>query len=215
MSEKQNALDDLERVNGDLDTRAALTLKILINAGLPCRAYAGVETLEGLADAVHNLWHHLCQLDCANLDKWSMNVLELASIYGSGIGARTFTNFLESEETREEKLMRALGDMIEHFERFVESGSSEFSDALAKSIVEDAKKVYDEESGDSSERWPTTGSEESFRKLSSDEMLAAGFTLDCCTYAEFQAFRDKCDEEDEAEHQRTNDAMDKLSDDLN
>ena len=49
------------------------------------------------------------------------------------------------------------------------------------------------------ERWPTTGSEESFRKLSSNQMLLAGFTLDHATMAEFEAYRDKCNEEDEAE----------------
>ena len=60
----------------------------------------------------------------------------------------------------------------------------------------------------------STGSEKSFRKLSSQQMLEAGFTLDSCTYKEYSAYRDKCLEEEEAEHQRTNDAMDKLSDDL-
>ena len=110
MSEKQHALDDLERVNGDLDTRAALTLKILINAGLPCRAYAGVETLEALADAVHNLWNHLCQLDTGNLEAWDMGVLELASIYGSGIGARTFTSSAEADHQRTNDAMDKLSD---------------------------------------------------------------------------------------------------------
>tara|TARA_R110000824_G_scaffold126657_1_gene286269 strand:- start:405 stop:599 length:195 start_codon:yes stop_codon:yes gene_type:complete len=43
-------------------------------------------------------------------------------------------------------------------------------------------------------------------------MLEAGFTLDCCTHAEFEAFRGKCEEED---YEHTNSAMDQLSEDLN
>jgi hypothetical protein len=45
------------------------------------------------------------------------------------------------------------------------------------------------------ERWPTTGSEESFVKLSTTQMMEAGFTPDSATWAEFEAFRDKCNEE--------------------
>jgi hypothetical protein len=51
------------------------------------------------------------------------------------------------------------------------------------------------------ERWPTTGSEESFMKLSTTQMMEAGFTPDSATWAEFEAFRDKGDEED-AERER-------------
>ena len=47
------------------------------------------------------------------------------------------------------------------------------------------------------ERWPTTGSEETFRALSAEGMIKAGFNIDSCTWAEFEAYRDQCDEEDE------------------
>ena len=91
MSATQHALDNLERIHGELDPRTLYILKILINAGLPCREYADAQYLEKLADAVHTLWHHLCQLDTGNLEAWDMPVLELASILGRGMGARTFT----------------------------------------------------------------------------------------------------------------------------
>tara|TARA_Y100000310_G_scaffold292330_1_gene320998 strand:+ start:2111 stop:2281 length:171 start_codon:yes stop_codon:yes gene_type:complete len=48
------------------------------------------------------------------------------------------------------------------------------------------------------ERWPTTGSEETFCALSAEGMIKAGFNIDNCTWAEFEAFKDKCEEEDEA-----------------
>jgi len=157
MSNTQQALDNLERINGELDPRVSYILKILITAGLPCREYADPSYLEKLADSVHTLWNHLCQLDTGNLEAWDMPVLELASILGRGMGARTFHD----------------------------------------------------------SRWPTTRSEESFCKLSSDEMLEAGFTLDSCTHSEFEAFRSKCDEEEEEGYTRTNNIMDQLSEDLN
>ena len=212
MSEKQHALDNLERINQHLDSRASYILRILINAGLPCREYAGTEYLENLADAVHNLWNHLCQLDTGNLQCWDMNVLELASIYGDAIGARNFRDNMQP--SKDERLRDALGEMIRHFETFLASDQSEFSTALTKRIIEDAKNVYTDGAHGEVYHWPTTGSEESFRKLSSQQMLEAGFTLDSCTYKEYSAYRDKCLEEEEAEYQRTNDAMDKLSDDL-
>jgi len=165
MSEKKHALDNLERINDNLDSRASYILRILINAGLPCREYADPQYLENLADAVHTLWHHLCQLDTGNLRCWDMNVLELASIYGEAIGARHFRDNMQQSE--DERLRDALGEMIRHFEKFLASDQSEFSTALTKRIIEDAKNAY------------TNG--------------AHG---------------------EEAEHQRTNDAMDKLSDDL-
>ena len=212
MSEKQHALDNLERINQHLDSRASYILRILINAGLPCREYAGTEYLENLADAVHNLWNHLCQLDTGNLQCWDMNVLELASIYGEAIGARNFRDNMQP--SKDERLRDALGEMIRHFETFLANDQSEFSTALTKRIIEDAKDAHTGSARTEAQQWPTTGSEESFRKLSSEEMLEAGFTLDSCTYKEYSAYRDKCLEEEEAEHQRTNDAMDKLSDDL-
>ena len=99
MSDTQRALDNLERINDELDPRATYILKILINAGLPCREYADPSYLEKLADAVHMLWNHLCQLDTQNLEVWDMSVLELASILGRGMGARTFTDSQDYQQT--------------------------------------------------------------------------------------------------------------------
>ena len=213
MSEKQHALDNLERINQHLDSRASYILRILINAGLPCREYADTKYLENLADSIHNLWHHLCQLDTGNIQCWDMNVLELASIYGEAMGARTFYD--DIKPSPDDRLRDALGEMIRHFETFLANDQSEFSTALTKRIIEDAKDPHTGGAHTEAQHWPTTGSEESFRKLSSEEMLEAGFTLDSCTYKEFSAYRDKCDEEEAADYHRTNDAMDKLSDDLN
>ena len=216
MSEIQHALENLERAQERLDPRSVYILKILINAGLPCREYADTEYLEKLADSVHTLWNHLCQLDTGNLRCWDMNVLELASIYGEAIGARHFRDNMQPSE--EDRLRDALGEMIRHFEKFLAEDQSEFSTALTKRIIEDAKDAHTGGAWsamlEQSTQWPTTGSEESFRKLSSEQMIEAGFTLDSCTYKEFRAYRDKCEEEEEAEYQRTNDAMDKLSTDL-
>ena len=46
------------------------------------------------------------------------------------------------------------------------------------------------------ERWPTTGSEETFCALSAEGMIKAGFNIDSCTMAEFEAYQDQCNEED-------------------
>ena len=110
MSNTQQALDNLERINGELDPRVSYILKILITAGLPCREYADPSYLEKLADSVHTLWNHLCQLDTGNLEAWDMGVLELASIYGSGIGARTFTSSAEADHQRTNDAMDKLSD---------------------------------------------------------------------------------------------------------
>ncbi len=45
---------------------------------------------------------------------------------------------------------------------------------------------------DEYERWPTTGSEASFKKLTPEQMVEAGFDPDSCTMAEFEAFRWRC-----------------------
>ena len=85
-----HALENLERIQDDLDPRAAHIIKVLIQAELPCREYDSAAYLEKLADAVHNLWNHLCQLDTQNLEAWDIGVLELASLYGAANGMRTF-----------------------------------------------------------------------------------------------------------------------------
>jgi len=99
MSQKQHALDNLESIHDELDPRTSHILKILINADLPCREYADPSYLKNLADAVHNLWNHLCQLDTGNLEAWDMPLLELVSIYGAANGARTFRDNLQQRKT--------------------------------------------------------------------------------------------------------------------
>ena len=99
MPDTQRALDNLERINDELDPRAVYIIKILIEAGLPCREYDSAPYLEKLADAVHMLWNHLCQLDTGNLEAWDIPVLELASILGRGMGARTFTDSQDYQQT--------------------------------------------------------------------------------------------------------------------
>jgi hypothetical protein len=84
-----HALKNLERYS-ELDSRTAYIIKILIQAELPCREYDSADYLDKLADAVHNLWNHLCQLDTGNLAAWDIGVWELASLYGAANGARTF-----------------------------------------------------------------------------------------------------------------------------
>ncbi len=189
MSKYQHALQDLAD-HENMDSRALYIISLLTNAGLPCRTHDSREYLENLADAVYHLWNHLCQLDDENLKAWDIGVHELASIYGEACGARTFH---KKKEVKEDKVLLALGDMIENFERFVDRpGTIVAGFDRDREILRHAKEVYDE-----AERWPTTGSEESFCKLSSEQMLRAGFTPSSATHAEFQAFRDKCDEEDE------------------
>ena len=135
-----HALQDLER-HGELEARTAYIIKILIQAELPCRAYDSPGYLENLADAVHNLWNHLCQLDTQNLAAWDIGVWELASLYGAANGARTFPR----EEKGEDKVLLALGDMIEHFERFVDrEGIAVLGGDTDREVLNRAKEVYDE-----------------------------------------------------------------------
>jgi len=84
-----HALNNLERYS-ELDARTAYIIKVLIEAELPCREYDSPDYLDKLADAVHNLWNHLCQLDTYNLAAWDIGVWELASLYGAAKNARTF-----------------------------------------------------------------------------------------------------------------------------
>ena len=60
------------------------------------------------------------------------------------------------------------------------------------------KKITDKRDGIGNQQWPTTGSEESFRKLSVEQMLKAGFDPDSASWSEFEAFVDKGNEEDAA-----------------
>ena len=174
-----HALKNLERYS-ELDSRTAYIIKILIQAELPCREYDSEDYLEKLADAVHTLWNHLCQLDTGNLAAWDIGVWELASLYGASNGSRTFPR----EPKGEDKVLLALGNMIEQFQE-----NEQYSDDDAK-VIADAKAAYDE-----AERWPTTGSEESFTKLSSTRMLRAGFRPDNCTQSELDAYTNQCSEE--------------------
>ena len=180
------ALENLERIHDDLDAHTAYIIKALIKAELPCREYDSEDYLEKLADAVHSLWNHLCQLDTQNLAAWDIGVWELASLYGASNNSRTFPR----EPKGEDKVLLALGDMIERFEKFVDVAAPQHVYDGDLTCLNRAKEVYDE-----AERWPTTGSEESFSKLSSTQMLRAGFRPDNCTQPELDVYMNQCSEE--------------------
>mgnify|MGYP003645289658 CR=1 FL=1 len=84
------AYQNLKRIHPEMEERTAQTLKILMEAGLPCREHQDEQTLQNLATAVKTLWRHLAYLDPENLDRWNISIWELASIYGRATQTRTF-----------------------------------------------------------------------------------------------------------------------------